>query len=147
MQQLAAREATLQSEYKGAVLDRGMPGDRVFCKLHMLEGNMSELEWMTYQKAYEVMACSLIPPSLLLFLDVEPEVALERVQKRGRSAEAGISLEYLDKLRKGYLDLLAEIESGAHPWSRGMSIKRLPWNMDNQPVNSLVENLKHKYRL
>lgn len=147
MQQLAAREATLGSEYKGSVLDRGMPGDRVFCKLHMLAGNMSELEWNTYQLAYEVMACSLVPPSLLVFLDVEPEVALERVRSRAREAEVTVDLKYLTDLRKGYLDLMAEIESGEHVWSRGMEVKRLPWNIDHQPVQPLVDHLKHKYSL
>lgn len=147
MQQLAVREATLGGEYAGAVLDRGMPGDRVFCKLHMLAGNMSELEWDTYQLAYEVMACSLVPPSLLLFLDVEPEVALERVRARAREAEVTVDLEYLNDLRKGYLDLMAEIESGEHVWSRGMGVKRLAWNTDYLPTEHLVDGLRHKYRL
>jgi len=132
------------SRGRGAVLDRGMPGDRVFCKLHMLAGNIHELEWQTYQRAYEVMACSLIPPSLLLFLDVEPEVALERVKERARDAEVTVDLKYLTDLRKGYLDLMAEIESGEHVWSRGMEVRRLPWNMDHQPIHPLVESLKHK---
>ena len=132
---------------RGSVLDRGMPGDRVFCKLHMLAGNMSELEWRTYEGLYAVMASSFVPPSLLLFLDVEPDTALERVKERAREAEVSIDLKYLTDLRKGYLDLMAEIESGEHVWSRGMSVKRLPWNMDHQPVEPLIESLKHKYRL
>jgi len=147
MQQLAVREAMLGSRYKGSVLDRGMPGDRVFCKLHMMAGNISELEWNTYQLAYEVMACSLVPPSLLIFLDVEPEVALERVRTRGRVAEETVDLRYLTNLRKGYLDLMVEIESGEHVWSRGMEVKRLAWNVDRQSINPLVEQLKYKYRL
>jgi deoxyadenosine/deoxycytidine kinase len=147
MQQLAAREATHCDEYKGAILDRGMPGDRVFCKLHMLEGNIDPLEWITYLNAYEVMACSLTPPSLLLFLDVEPEVALERVRARNREAESSVDLEYLTKLRKGYLDLMCEIESGDHGWSRGMDVRRLPWNIDHQPIEPLIETLKDRYKL
>lgn len=147
MQQLAVREAMLGAEYKGAVLDRGMPGDRVFCKLHMLAGNMSDLEWMTYQTAYEVMSCSLVAPSLLLFLDVEPEVALERVKERARDAEVSIDIKYLSDLRKGYLDLMVEIESGAHTWSRGMDVKRIAWNSNYLPISPLIESLKNKYQL
>jgi len=130
---------------RGSILDRGMPGDRVFCKMHMVAGNISELEWNTYEMAYEIMACSLVPPSLLLFIDVEPDIALERVKKRARSAEVSIDLEYLSSLRKGYLDLLAEIESGVHAWSRGMEVLRLPWNLDRQPVSPLVQKLSEKY--
>lgn len=147
MQKLAAFEATGCGENKGAILDRGMPGDRVFCKMHHLAGNISELEWKTYERAYSIMACSLVPPSLLIFLDVDPEVAFERVRKRARGCEAGVPLAYLRDLRKGYLDLMVEIESGQHAWSRGMRVMRLAWNYDDQPIGPLVERLRHEFRL
>lgn len=131
----------------GAVLDRGMPGDRVFCKLHMLEGNIHKLEWMAYQASYDIMACSLTPPSLLLFLDVEPDVALERVRARARGVESSIDLRYLVDLRKGYLDLLCEVESGSHAWAQGMEVMRLAWNTDHLPVEPLICELSHKLRL
>lgn len=152
LQQLAAYEASLaavgESEYQGVVLDRGLPGDRVFARLHMLEGNISKVEWRTYTRAYETMTCSLIPPSLLLYLDVEPEVAMKRVQNRDRTFErAGVPVEYLEKLHRGYLDLLVEIESGQHSWSRGMEVMRIPWNTDHQPMDSIIELLRKKYEL
>ena len=152
LQKLAAYEASLaavgESPYQGVVLDRGLPGDRVFAKLHMLEGNISDVEWKTYQRAYETMTCSLIPPSLLIFLDVEPTTALTRVQSRDRSFErAGVPLEYLIKLQRGYMDLLAEIESGQHGWSRGMELMRIPWNVDNQPIDQIIEDIRRKYEL
>jgi len=147
MQKIASYEATGEGGYPGAVLDRGLPGDRVFARLHMLEGNMDELEWQTYERAYDVMACSLVPPSLMIYLDVEPEVALHRVQTRARDAESGMRLEYLEKLQRGYLDLLVEIQSGKHAWSRGMEVMRLAWNTDNQPTDQLVEALRDKFKL
>ena len=147
MQKLAAYEATSVGGNKGAILDRGMPGDRVFAHMHMLAGNMDKLEWQTYERCYDIMTCSLIPPSLLIFLDVEPEVAHERLLARGRKAEANVPLEYLKDLRKGYLDLMVQIESNSHAWSRGMEVMRLPWNVDHQPSDGLIETLKHKFRL
>ena len=147
LQKLAAYEATTTGGYAGAVIDRGLPGDRVFCRLHMLAGNISELEWQTYEKAYDIMTGSLTPPSLLLFLNVEPEVALERIKKRNRGAETSMTLDYLVRLRKGYLDLLVEIESGEHAWSRGMRVVQIPWNTDHQPIDKLIDILKHQLRL
>lgn len=138
MQKIAAFNATIG---KGSVLDRGMPGDRVFCKMHMQAGNITGKEWQTYQMAYEIMACSLSPPSILLFLDVEPDVALERVRKRSRGAESGITLKYLSDLRKGYLDMLSEVESGRHAWSQRMAVLRVPWNADDQPLEGLIADL------
>lgn len=147
MQKLAFEEACRCIEYNGAILDRGLPGDRVFCKMHMLAGNIHPREWESYQRLYEIMTLSLHAPSLLIFLDVEPEVAHERVVKRARGAETGLTLKYLQDLRKGYLDLMCEIESGKHSWSRGMSILRLPWNIDHQPIDGLVDELAHRYRI
>lgn len=147
LQKLAAYEATTEGGYKGAVLDRGMPGDRVFCKLHMMEGNISELEWKTYERAYNVMACSLTPPSLMIYLDVEPETAYQRVLERSRKAESGMPLDYLRKLHRGYLDQLVELQSGQHVWSRGMEILRIAWNYDRQSPDNLITMIRKKYDL
>ena len=148
MQKTAAYEAvSSDSQWSGCVLDRGLPGDRVFCRLHMLHENMSHKEWETYERAYEIMACSITPPSLLIFLDIEPEVALQRVVERNRDAEKGLPLKYLQDLRAGYLDLLVEIESGTHAWSRGMEVKRIPWNVGHQPIEPIVNMLIDKYKL
>ncbi|MFW9855842.1 MAG: deoxynucleoside kinase [Candidatus Thorarchaeota archaeon] len=152
LQKLAVYEASLaavgESPFQGVVLDRGLPGDRVFAKLHMLEGNISKVEWKTYLRAYETMTCSLIPPSLMIFLDVESTTAFKRVSDRDRSYErAGVPLEYLEKLQRGYFDLLSEIESGQHSWSRGMEIKRIPWNIDHQPIKGIADDLRKHYDL
>jgi len=147
MQRLAADEAIYGIDYQGSILDRGLPGDRVFAKMHWLEGNISQLQFETYLQFYEVMCADLRPPSLMLFLDVEPEVALERVRGRKRPEEVNMTLGYLTDLRKGYLDLMAEIDTGIHPWSRGMEVQRIPWNVDHQPIDPLVEALRDKFKL
>ena len=144
IQKLATYEALLG---RGCVLDRGLPGDRVFAKMHMHKGNIPPLMWRTYEELFEFMCLDVKTPSIILFLDVEPEGALERVRERNRSEETTVDLAYLQDLRKGYLDLLCEIESGDHSWARKMETKRIPWNMDHQPVQPLVDHLKHKYRL
>jgi deoxyadenosine/deoxycytidine kinase len=147
LQKLAVAEAICADLWKGAILDRGLPGDRVFCKMLMLDNIIHELEWNTYQQFYDIMASDLRPPSLIIFLDVDPAVAHERMKFRGREAEKGVPLEYLQKLHRGYLDLLAEIESGDHAWSRGMNFLRWPWNTDNMAIGDLVEEIKRRIRL
>lgn len=147
MQQLAAWEATHGADFRGAVVDRGLPGDRVFCKLHVADGNIDPEFWDVYESFYNVMSLNLPTPSLLVFLDVEPEVAHERMQKRARAAETGVPLDYLKKLRRGYLDLMVEIESGGHSWARGMKTIRIPWNQDHQNPYPIVEAIAHECRL
>jgi deoxyadenosine/deoxycytidine kinase len=128
MQQLASYEATGVGGFEGAVLDRSLSGDRVFAKMHKEAGNIEEIDWMTYETAYAIMCRSLLPPTLLVFLDVQPETAFERMQKRNRQAETGVPLEYLVKLREGYQDLLNEAERGLLPWSHAVRVCRIPWD-------------------
>ena len=140
IQQSAAYES-LMTQYGGAIIDRGLPGDRVFAKLLTQDGLISQLDWGTYQQLYAIMSKSLTPPSLILYLDVEPKVALHRIRQRARNAESTITLEYLQKLQCGYLDLLGEINSGRHAWAQGMEVVRMPWNTDNlslEPVADLL---------
>ena len=130
IQQLASYEATGAGGYNGAILDRSISGDRVFAKLHRDEGNIDPLDFETYEMAYSIMARSLLPPTLLVFLDIQPETAFKRMQKRNRSAEAGVPLEYLQKLRGGYQELLAEAEQGLLPWAHAVRVCRVPWDPD-----------------
>lgn len=127
MQRMAADEATGICGAKGAILDRSLSGDRVFAKLHMKAGNIEELDWKTYEMAYNFMARNLLPPTLLIFLDVQPQTAFDRMKKRNRAAEAGVPLDYLKELRDGYYDLLREAENGLMPWSHAVRVSRMVW--------------------
>lgn len=133
VQQAACWETMLGS---GCLLDRTLAGDRVFCNLHMLSGNMSTKEWQTYDKAFDIMAANIRVPTTLIFLDVEPAVALDRVRSRNRDCESTVTLSYLEQLDAGYYQLLDEIESGLHVWSQGMRVLRVPYS--HMTVTTLV---------
>lgn len=147
MQLQALSEAMAGGQWQGAILDRGLPGDRVFAKLLTRAGHIDAREFRTYEKLYDSMTMWITSPRLLVFLDVDPEVALERIRKRGREAELGIDLGYLRDLRSGYLDLLVEIESGRHHWARGMEVMKIAWNVDHQNPTIIVEEIRHACRL
>ncbi len=130
MQQLASYEATGVGGYKGSILDRSISGDRVFAKLHLEAGNIEQLDFQTYETAYLTMCRTLLPPTLLVFLDVQPETAYNRMKKRNRNAESGVPLEYLIQLREGYQELLREAEQALLPWSHAIRICRIPFDFD-----------------
>ena len=130
MQRLASDEATGVGGYKGAILDRSVSGDRVFAKMHMNCGNIDPLDWHTYERAYNNMARTLLPPTLLVFLDVQPETAYQRMKHRNREAEVGVPLQYLVDLRQAYKDLIREAEHGLLPWSHAVRVSRIPWDVD-----------------
>lgn len=133
MQQLAALEATGIGGYHGAILDRSISGDRVFAKMHMKKGNIHPRDWGTYEESYDGACRGLLPPTKLIFLDVQPETAYERMQARNRNAEAGVPLDYLRELREGYQELLYEAETGLMPWGHAVKVTKLVWD----PINDM----------
>lgn len=130
MQQLASYEATGVGGYNGAVLDRSISGDRVFAKMHTECGNIEPLDFETYEMAYSIMCRTLLPPTLLVFLDVQPETAFERMKKRNRDVESGVPLSYLKDLHKGYKALLKEAKRGLLPWGHAIEVALIPWDPD-----------------
>jgi deoxyadenosine/deoxycytidine kinase len=119
----------------------------VFAKLHKHYGNISESQWTTYELLFNHAMAKIQTPALLAFLDVEPDVAMERVKNRNRGAESSLTLDYLKMLRKGYLDLLTEIEGREHRWCEKIQLMRVPWNVDNQQVGPLAQAIKDKLRM
>ena len=124
---------------QGVVIDRGLPGDRVFAKMLYKAGKMDRIEWAIYERAYSVMTNSLIPPSVIIFMEVPPDIARERIRNRDRKAERGdlVPLAYLQELENGYLELLSEIESAYPAWSRGMKVIKLPFNTSDESEESI----------
>ena len=141
MQQLCAWESTGVGGYAGAMLDRSLAGDRVFAKLHLENGNISELDWRTYEMWYDIACRNLLPPTRIIYLDASPETALERINKRiqedpkTRGCESKIELSYLQKLEEGYRALLAEARVGLLPWAHAITVKEMVWD----PINDLPD--------
>jgi len=140
------RLATLEARCgttEGCILDRGMPGDRVFAWLNYQAGNMHTLEWETYEALYsEFMSIPNLQPTVLLYLDVHPQVALKRIAVRARDGEGAVTEAYLTDLRDAYERLLVQIEGGHHPWASGMRVVRVPWSLDNQPIGPIVAQVQ-----
>ncbi len=152
LQKRAAYSAYVDGGPEGYIIDRGLPGDRVFAKLLTEKGHIEQINWDTYEQAYNIMHQSLVPPSLLLYLDVHPDEAYQRARQRARDEESPMPddsfREYLGELEREYLLLLEEIYQQKHHWSRGMKILRIPWrniNLDN-PDPAKIQTLVAKIR-
>tara|TARA_Y100000389_G_scaffold131137_1_gene128610 strand:- start:16771 stop:17373 length:603 start_codon:yes stop_codon:yes gene_type:complete len=121
-------------ENKNCVQDRTIYEDVIFAKLLNRSGIINDLDFKTYMQLFENMTSFIRYPDIMVFLDVEPEKAMERVNKRGRECEKDISLEYLVTLRDGYEEWLKDIE-GKVP------IIRLDWDtyQDTEKVAELIK--------
>ena len=93
----------------GGIQDRTLYEDSIFAKVLYEEGNMEEREYKTYLNLFKSMSNFMKKNTLIIHLDCKPEESLERIKKRARGCETGITLEYLAKLYNGYEEFIKQI--------------------------------------
>jgi len=123
-----------QSE-KYSIQDSSFLNDIVFAKMLHRDGIFNDDDYNTYLVNFDNLKNSLIiNPRIIVYLDVEPKVALERVKLRNRDCEKSLPLEYLINLKKEYEEWL---ESNLLKNTRVIKIN---WNVFN-PVEDLLNLL------
>ena len=94
---------------RSAVQDRTIYEDSVFAKMLVKLGLMDERDYRTYKQLFRHMSNFMCKPNLIVYLDVKPERSLERICKRERGVESGITLDYLEALYNGYEEFVRDI--------------------------------------
>lgn len=123
-----------------SIQDRTIYEDVIFAKMLRESNMMEELDFKTYVELFKNMSNFLHRPDLILYLDVEPEEALRRVNERSRGCESGLTLGYLQDLKKGYEDWLNDIKDR-------IPVIHLDWNTYQDPreiANMIREKIKAK---
>jgi deoxyadenosine/deoxycytidine kinase len=95
----------LAAEAQSAILDRSIYEDAyIFARaLHHL-GNLSERDYFSYRRVFDLVVSNLPPPDLLIYLRAPVPVLIKRIHRRGRAIESGITSEYLTLLDSFYSD-------------------------------------------
>lgn len=94
---------------KGGVQDRTIYEDSIFARVLHESGLMEKRDYLTYCELFGNMSNFMRKPNLIVHLDVTPEESLRRIKERNRACEAGITLEYLTRLRDAYELFLNDI--------------------------------------
>lgn len=66
------------------------------------QGLMSQREWDSYRRLYEILCLYLPPPDLVVYLRAGVDTVLRRIALRGRDFERGVSRDYLSQLEELY---------------------------------------------
>lgn len=96
---------------QSAILDRSIYEDAyIFARaLHHL-GNISERDYHSYLRVFNLLVSTLPPPNLLVYLKAPVSVLMDRIRQRGRDIESGITEEYLTLLDSFYDDWMAAFD-------------------------------------
>lgn len=96
---------------QSAIIDRSIYEDyHIFARaLHQM-GNVNERDYDAYRRLYTLIVNSLPRPDLLIYLKAPVPILLERIQRRARNIETGITAEYLSLLDGYYDDWLSSFD-------------------------------------
>ncbi len=101
----AQQHLELVSSGTSAIADRSIYEDmKIFARALYQQGSLSERDYRSYQRVFQLIADHLPEPDLLIYLVAPPEILLKRIEERGRKIESGITLEYLSQLDSFYDD-------------------------------------------
>ena len=96
---------------RSAILDRSIYEDaHIFARALQHMGNVSERDYLSYRHLYELVVNSLPAPDLLIYLRAPVQVLMERIRKRARNMETGITSEYLGLLDSFYDEWIAAFD-------------------------------------
>lgn len=71
--------------------------DKIFANL-----TLQDTELSLYNKIFDILKKDVLKPSLIIYLQIDPERALTRIKKRGKAFEKSITVDYLMDLNEAY---------------------------------------------
>jgi deoxyadenosine/deoxycytidine kinase len=95
---------------------------------------MDDDELGIYAETFGSMKRFLRYPDVLVYLRTDPKVCHERMQRRARSEEGGVPLEYLRRIHEKH-------ESFVEEMSRFTRVLRIDWNHFGSDVEAINERI------
>jgi deoxyadenosine/deoxycytidine kinase len=99
----AEQHIALANIPQSAIADRSIYEDAyIFARALHHMSNLNERDYQAYRRVFSLVADGLPRPDLLLYLKAPVSVLLDRIHRRGRSMESGITADYLSLLETFY---------------------------------------------
>jgi deoxyadenosine/deoxycytidine kinase len=73
--------------------------DRIFAR-----ANLDDDEFWLYEQLFQLLRKRITPPDLVIFLQATTDVLVERIKKRDKKYERGISAKYLNEINQAFND-------------------------------------------
>lgn len=105
--------AAIRESQKSTIQDRTIYEDcEIFAKNLFHSGHISERDYNNYNELFKSMIKHVEPPELLIYLKADIPKLVANIQKRGRSYEELIRIEYLKHLNERYDDWIGNYSEG-----------------------------------
>ena len=99
----AEQHLLLSNLAESAIIDRSIYEDaHIFARALNHMGNMTDDEYDAYLRLYRLVVKGLPKPDLLIHLEAPVPILMERIRRRARNMETGISEDYLTLLDRFY---------------------------------------------
>ena len=93
---------------RSAILDRSIYEDfYIFARALHHMGDLNERDYLSYRRLFELTVNSMPRPNLLVQLKAPVNVLMDRIRRRARNMETGITSEYLSLLDSFYDEWLS----------------------------------------
>lgn len=107
----AEQHNAASSFHRSVILDRSIYEDfYIFTRALRQLGNMTERDYAAYKHVFDLVVDGLPAPDLLIYLWAPVDVLMQRINKRGREMESGITAEYLSLLESFYAEWLRNFD-------------------------------------
>lgn len=120
-QQMLAQDLALAGI--SSVQDSSVFGDTCFVEMLKKDGIMSQQEVDVYSDLFVNLTRNVMYPTLVVYLNCEPEKAIERLKHRNRDCESNVPVEYLSRLK-------AELDEFINDFQKYTFVKEINANVD-----------------
>jgi deoxyadenosine/deoxycytidine kinase len=108
----AKQHLEMANDPRSSIIDRSIYEDAfIFARALNHMGNLSEMDYHTYLDVFDLLVRTLPVPSMLIYLKCPVAVLVQRINKRGREIESGISADYLSLLESYYDDWMRSFDA------------------------------------
>jgi len=96
---------------RSAILDRSIFEDfYIFARALHHMGDLAERDYLAYRRLFELVVQGLPRPNLLIYLKAPVNVLMDRIRRRARNMETGITPDYLSLLDSFYDEWLGAFD-------------------------------------
>lgn len=141
---MTERHKQLQEELaQGSLFQQSVVADYFFLKtLLFAKNNLNEEEYRLFQRLFNLLSASFPKPDLLVYLHRSVPNLLQNIQKRGRTFEQDISVEYLGQIQQTYFDFF-KLESTLPIII--LELEAIDFQMNDSYFNQILHYLKQSY--